>query len=163
MKPRSAASKILDRDRLAERFGQPRDSRVVFTNGCFDILHRGHVEYLTRARGLGDALIVGVNTDDSVRRLGKGDGRPLNREEDRALLIAALECVDAVCIFDEDTPLQLVSAVVPDVLVKGGDYSVEEVVGRDVVESAGGEVRILPFIPGFSTTDLVTRIRDAAP
>ena len=118
---------------------------------------------MTRARGLGDALIVGVNTDDSVRRLGKGDGRPLNREEDRALLIAALECVDAVCIFDEDTPLQLVSAVVPDVLVKGGDYSVEEVVGRDVVESAGGEVRILPFIPGFSTTDLVTRIRDAVP
>lgn len=154
---------MLERDGLVERYGRPRDNRVVFTNGCFDLLHRGHVEYLSRARQLGDVLVVGVNTDDSVRRLGKGDGRPLNRQDDRALLVAALEVVDAVCVFDEDTPLELITALVPDVLVKGGDYAIEEVVGRDVVESAGGEVRILPFVSGFSTTDLVTRIRNTAP
>jgi rfaE bifunctional protein nucleotidyltransferase chain/domain len=163
MKVGNPASKILDRTQLLERFGRPREGRIVFTNGCFDILHRGHVEYLARARALGDALVVGLNTDDSVRRLEKGGDRPFNREEDRALVLASLEIVDAVSLFGEDTPMQLIQALVPDVLVKGGDYGIEQVVGRKVVEAAGGEVRILPFVKGFSTTDLVNRIRNAAP
>ena len=151
--------KILSREDLVDRLGPPRDRRVVFTNGCFDILHPGHVEYLTLARSLGDTLVVGVNTDASVGRLEKGTGRPFNREGDRALVLAALEVVDAVTIFDEDTPLELIQALVPDVLVKGGDYRIDEVVGRRVVEAAGGEVRILPFVSGFSTSNLVNRIR----
>jgi rfaE bifunctional protein nucleotidyltransferase chain/domain len=162
MNVRDPASKILERTELVERYGRPREGRIVFTNGCFDILHRGHVEYLARARSLGDALIVGVNTDDSVRRLEKGRDRPFNREEDRALILASLEIVDAVSLFGEDTPMELLQDLVPDVLVKGGDYRIDQVVGRDVVEKAGGEVRILPFLEGFSTTDLITRIRNAS-
>jgi rfaE bifunctional protein nucleotidyltransferase chain/domain len=162
MNVRDPASKILERTELVERYGRPREGRIVFTNGCFDILHRGHVEYLVRARSLGDALIVGVNTDDSVRRLEKGRDRPFNREEDRALILASLEIVDAVSLFGEDTPMELLQDLVPDILVKGGDYRIDQVVGRDVVEKAGGEVRILPFLEGFSTTDLITRIRNAS-
>mgnify|MGYP001823084313 FL=1 len=162
MNVRDPASKILERTELVERYGRPREGRIVFTNGCFDILHRGHVEYLARARSLGDALIVGVNTDDSVRRLEKGRDRPFNREEDRALILASLEIVDAVSLFGEDTPMELLQDLVPDILVKGGDYRIDQVVGRDVVEKAGGEVRILPFLEGFSTTDLITRIRNAS-
>jgi rfaE bifunctional protein nucleotidyltransferase chain/domain len=131
----------------------------VFTNGVFDIVHRGHVSYLSRARGLGDALIVGVNTDASARRLGKGAGRPLNGESDRALVVAALECVDGVCLFDEDTPRELVTELLPDVLVKGSDYQISEIVGRAEVEAAGGHVVLVPFLEGYSTTDLVRRIR----
>lgn len=163
MNVRAPASKVLERTELVERYGRPREGRIVFTNGCFDILHRGHVEYLARARSLGDALIVGVNTDDSVRRLEKGRDRPFNREGDRALILASLEIVDAVSLFGEDTPMELLQDLVPDILVKGGDYRIDQVVGRDVVEKAGGEVRILPFLEGFSTTDLITRIRDASP
>lgn len=160
MKPRDAASKILDRTEAVERFGRPRERTVVFTNGVFDVLHRGHAGYLEAARALGDALVVGVNSDASARRLGKGPGRPLNRGVDRATLVASLESVDAVCLFDEDTPARLIEELLPDVLVKGGDYSLDRVVGREAVEAAGGRVELIPFVDGFSTTELVERIRE---
>lgn len=159
--PARAADKVLDRDRLVARYGRPRDGRLVFTNGCFDLLHPGHVAYLDEARRLGDALVVGVNTDASVRRL-KGPSRPLVAQADRALVLAALAAVDAVSLFDEDTPLELVRALRPDVLVKGGDYGIEGIVGREVVEGDGGEVRALAFREGYSTTALLERLRRGA-
>jgi D-beta-D-heptose 7-phosphate kinase/D-beta-D-heptose 1-phosphate adenosyltransferase len=133
---------------------------VVFTNGCFDVLHPGHVEHLAQAKALGDVLVVGLNSDASVRRL-KGAGRPLVREADRAAVLAALRSVDAVTLFDEDTPLELISTLLPDVLVKGGDYDLDGIVGREAVEEAGGEVRVLPFVEGYSTTDILGRSKDA--
>lgn len=133
--------------------------RVVFTNGCFDILHQGHVSYLEEARGLGDCLIVGVNSDSSVRRLGKGPDRPVNHEQSRARLLAALGCVDHVVIFDEETPLGLITAIMPDVLVKGGDWPVETIVGASEVLAAGGRVLSLPLVGECSTTGLLARIR----
>ena len=133
---------------------------MVLTNGCFELLHRGHVEYLAQARALGDVLVVGLNSDASVRRL-KGEGRPLAAEADRAAVVAALRCVDAVTVFDEDTPLELISTLLPDVLVKGGDYHLDDIVGREVVEEAGGEVRVLPFVVGYSTTKILDRLKDA--
>lgn len=159
--PRGARSKLLTRERLVERFGRPRAGQVVFTNGVFDLMHRGHAVYLSRARSLGDALVVGVNSDASARRLGKGPDRPINGEEDRALLVGALECVDAVCLFDEDTPAELIDRLLPDVLVKGGDYTVDEVAGGDRVLQAGGRVEIIDFVEGYSTTDLIRRVRGA--
>ncbi len=152
------AEKILSRAEVLARFGRPRTNRVVFTNGCFDLLHPGHVDYLDGARRLGDALVVALNTDRSVRAL-KGEGRPLVPEDARALVLAGLASVDAVTLFDEDTPRELLSALLPDVLVKGGDYQAENVVGGREVEAAGGVVRILPFQKGYSTSDLVERIR----
>ena len=136
--------------------------RVVFTNGCFDLLHRGHVEYLAEARALGDALVVAVNDDPSVRRL-KGPGRPLNPAADRARVLAALAAVDRVVLFAEDTPAELIAALVPDVLVKGGDYQLSGIVGREVGEAAGGEVVRIAFRPGYSTTDLIARLRALDP
>ncbi|MFC1660425.1 D-glycero-beta-D-manno-heptose 1-phosphate adenylyltransferase [Gemmatimonadota bacterium] len=152
--------KVLSREAFLQRFGRPRDYRLVFTNGCFDLLHRGHVEYLDKARRLGDALVVGVNTDASVERL-KGPGRPVVPHEDRAVVLAGLESVDAVALFDEDTPRALIAALLPDVLVKGGDYDLEDVVGREEVEAAGGEVLAIPLIRGRSTTDILVRARRA--
>lgn len=152
------ADKVLTRPELIARFGRPRERRVVFTNGCFDLLHRGHVEYLHAARELGDALVVGLNGDDSVRRL-KGPDRPLVPEEDRAIVLAGLGCVDAVTLFNEDTPADLIAALLPDVLVKGGDYAADEVVGGDDVRAHGGEVVIIGFVEGRSTTSLVHRIQ----
>lgn len=152
-------AKLLDRATLLQRFGRPRAERVVFTNGCFDILHRGHVAYLFEARALGDRLVVGLNTDDSVRRL-KGEGRPVVREEDRAFVLAGLACVDAVTLFDEDTPADLIGDLLPDVLVKGGDYRPDDVVGRDAVEAAGGRLVLIPFVTGRSTTGILQRIRE---
>jgi D-beta-D-heptose 7-phosphate kinase/D-beta-D-heptose 1-phosphate adenosyltransferase len=146
---RDPAAKILSRAELVGRYGRPRTERVVFTNGCFDLLHPGHVTYLTRARALGDALVVGLNTDASVRRLEKAPDRPLVPQASRALVLAALESVDAVTLFDEDTPA-----------AKGGDYRLDQVVGRDVVEAAGGRVELIPFVEGHSTTELVHRIRE---
>jgi rfaE bifunctional protein nucleotidyltransferase chain/domain len=134
-----------------------KKERVVFTNGCFDILHRGHVTYLAKAAGLGTKLIIGLNTDASVRRL-KGDSRPVNGERDRALLLASLLFVDAVVFFDTDTPLELICRVQPDVLVKGGDYQPEEIVGHDVVKAKGGEVITIPFVDGYSTTSLLRQL-----
>lgn len=156
---RAPEVKVQSRRELLERFGRPRDGTVVFTNGVFDILHRGHLAYLQVARAHGDALVVGVNSDASARRLGKGEGRPLNTAADRAYLLAGLECVDAVCVFEEDTPRDLIAALLPDVLVKGGDYAPSEVAGREEVEAAGGRVAIVPFVDGYSTTALVERIR----
>lgn len=131
---------------------------VVFTNGVFDILHPGHVDVLAAARAAGDALIVGVNSDESVRRL-KGADRPLRSAIERAYVLAALESVDAVTIFDQDTPIELIRLLRPDILVKGGDYTPDTVVGREEVESWGGRVLIVPLTPGQSTTDIMERMR----
>jgi D-beta-D-heptose 7-phosphate kinase/D-beta-D-heptose 1-phosphate adenosyltransferase len=131
--------------------------RVVFTNGCFDILHPGHVRYLQQARALGDALIVALNSDRSVQEL-KGPTRPILREEERAEVMAALGCVDFVTIFDAPTPREVIAALLPDVLVKGGDWGIESIVGREEVEAAGGRVLSLPFVDGSSTTDVIGRI-----
>ncbi len=136
-----------------------KGDRIVFTNGCFDILHRGHVEYLQEAATLGDRLVIGVNSDASVKRQGKGPERPLNDQDSRAKVLAALRLVDAVVIFEEDTPLVLIEAIVPDVLVKGGDWSEDRIVGADVVRKNGGDVRSLRLVDGFSTTALVEKIR----
>jgi rfaE bifunctional protein nucleotidyltransferase chain/domain len=154
-------TRILTRAELIERFGRPRDGVLVFTNGCFDILHRGHVEYLEYARSLGDALVVGLNSDESVRRL-KGSSRPLNPQEDRAIVLAGLRAVDAVTIFDEDTPLELIRELLPDRLVKGGDYRADTVVGATEVAEAGGRVVIAPLVPGRSTSELIARSRETS-
>jgi D-beta-D-heptose 7-phosphate kinase/D-beta-D-heptose 1-phosphate adenosyltransferase len=130
--------------------------QLVFTNGVFDLLHRGHVHYLLQARNLGDALVIGINADSSVKRL-KGDSRPIQNEEDRAYITSCLKCCDAVAIFDEDTPLELIKVVLPDVLVKGGDYEIENIVGRDVVEANGGVVKTIPLVEGRSTTNIIER------
>jgi rfaE bifunctional protein nucleotidyltransferase chain/domain len=133
--------------------------RVVFTNGCYDIIHPGHVDLISRARKLGDALIVALNADASVARLGKGADRPLNPLSVRAFVMAHIAGVDLVTAFDEDTPLELIRIIEPDVLVKGGDWKPEAIVGRDIVEARGGKVYSLPLINGFSTTALVEKIR----
>jgi rfaE bifunctional protein nucleotidyltransferase chain/domain len=143
----------------AVRWRARQAGRVVFTNGVFDLLHPGHVDVLHGARAEGDALVVGVNSDASVRRLGKGDGRPVRGQQERAYVLAALADVDAVVVFDEDTPLELVQALGPDVIVKGGDYSPETVVGADVVRARGGRVVIIPLTPGHSTTAIIERMR----
>jgi rfaE bifunctional protein nucleotidyltransferase chain/domain len=137
-----------------------KDDRIVFTNGCFDLLHRGHVQYLQEAAAVGDRLIVGVNSDTSVMRQGKGPGRPVNDQLSRMLVLAALRCVDAVTLFEEDTPLELVRSLRPDVLVKGGDWPLEKIVGADLVRSYGGEVRSIPVVAGFSSTAMIGRIRN---
>jgi rfaE bifunctional protein nucleotidyltransferase chain/domain len=131
--------------------------RVVFTNGVFDIVHRGHVEYLAKARSLGDALIVGINTDESVRRI-KGEKRPVVTLEDRAFVLANLLPVDVVCPFDEDTPYNLISAIVPDILVKGADWNIDDIVGKDIVLGAGGKVETIDYIPNRSTSGIIERI-----
>jgi rfaE bifunctional protein nucleotidyltransferase chain/domain len=133
---------------------------VVFTNGVFDLLHPGHIRYLKDARALGDALIIGLNSDASVRR-NKGPQRPINPESERAELLEALECVDAVVLFDEDTPADIIQVVGPDVLVKGADWPADQIVGRDTVEARGGRVVRIPVAPGHSTTALLERIRTA--
>lgn len=153
------AEKVMTGDEALRRFGRPRAGTVVFTNGVFDILHRGHVEYLFAARALGGALVVGLNTDASVRRLGKGADRPVNGEQDRAMVLAGLACVDAVTLFGDDTPRALIAALLPDVLVKGGDYSVDDIAGADEVRAAGGRVQVIPLVPGRSTTAILERAR----
>lgn len=152
-------SKIKSRDVLTLLIAaeKGRGKRVVFTNGCFDLLHAGHVKYLQKARSLGDLLVLGLNSDASVRRL-KGSKRPLISEDERAHLLAALDCIDYVTLFDEDTPLELITALKPHVLAKGGDYSLEGVVGRDVVEAYGGRVELVTFVDGKSTTNIIEKI-----
>ncbi|QIN79414.1 D-glycero-beta-D-manno-heptose 1-phosphate adenylyltransferase [Rubrobacter marinus] len=142
---------------------QEGGGRVVFTNGCFDLLHPGHVAYLESARALGDALVVGLNSDESVRGLGKGPDRPLVAEGDRAAVLGALRAVDAVVVFDERTPVRLMREVRPAVYVKGGDYRVEDLPEAEVADEIGAEVRIIPFEPGYSTSDLVRKIRSSSP
>ncbi len=154
---------IIPRHELASRIDQLRaeEKRIVFTNGCFDILHRGHVEYLAAARQLGDVLIVGLNSDASIRRL-KGPARPINPQEDRAAVLDGLRSVDIVTIFEEDTPAELIAIVLPDVLVKGGDYTEATIIGADVVRARGGHVVIVPLLEGRSTSALIARIRAMA-
>ena len=161
----STENKVINREEAARwvREMQDRGLRVVFTNGCFDLLHPGHVGYLEEARSLGEALIVAVNTDASVRRLGKGPERPVNPEGDRARVVAALQAVDRVVLFDEDTPLEILTALQPDILVKGGDYRLDEVVGRELIEARGGQVRVLPFRSGYATSRLLERLRSIEP
>jgi D-glycero-beta-D-manno-heptose 1-phosphate adenylyltransferase len=133
--------------------------KVVFTNGVFDILHRGHVEYLAGAKSMGDELIVGINSDASVKKI-KGPRRPVVGESDRAYLVSQLAPVDAVCIFEQETPYDIISALIPDVLVKGADWNVDDVVGKDVVERFGGKVLTLPFVPQHSTTSIIEKIKE---
>ncbi|MEB2284013.1 MAG: D-glycero-beta-D-manno-heptose 1-phosphate adenylyltransferase [Polyangiaceae bacterium UTPRO1] len=153
--------KIVDRAAAAAKAEEARRARqrVVFTNGCFDILHVGHVRYLAAARESGDLLVVGLNSDASVRRLHKGPERPLVPEAARAEVVAALAAVDWVTIFDEDTPADLIAAIQPDVLVKGADWAPDRVVGREIVEARGGRVVLVPLVAGFSTTSLIERWR----
>ncbi len=154
--------RIIRRDRLAEFREMNSGRRIVFTNGCFDILHRGHVTLLEQARSFGDLLVVGVNSDRSVRGLGKGGGRPLVPEDDRIYVLLGLRSVDYVTVFDEETPLETIEALRPDVLVKGGEYSRDEIVGADFVKSNGGRVERVGMVEGFSTTSLIDKMREGS-
>jgi D-beta-D-heptose 7-phosphate kinase/D-beta-D-heptose 1-phosphate adenosyltransferase len=157
-------SSILTLEEAILRFGREKRNgrRVVFTNGCFDLLHPGHIRSLEQARALGDALIVGLNGDAGVRQL-KGEGRPVIPERERAEILAALECVDAVVIFQDPTPREVIARLLPDVLVKGGDWPGDQIVGREEVEAAGGRVVSVPVAPGYSTTAILKKIREGTP
>ena len=134
--------------------------KIVFTNGCFDLLHLGHIDYLVKAADLGDKLVIGLNSDRSTRQL-KGEHRPINNEESRSAILAALFFVDAVVLFDEETPTNLIDLVKPDILVKGSDYKVDEIAGADIVTASGGEVRLLDYLPGYSTTAIEKKIKNS--
>ena len=155
------SDKVYTQAELVKELAKRREhgSRIVFTNGCFDLLHVGHIRYLQAARRFGDLLVVGVNSDASVRTLDKGDRRPLVPEGQRAEVVAALACVDYVVLFDEPDPKSLIAAIQPDVLAKGGDWKPDEVIGRDIVERRGGTLRIIPLVPDVSTTTLLRKIR----
>jgi D-glycero-beta-D-manno-heptose 1-phosphate adenylyltransferase len=155
--------KVIDRPELIAilRERRRRGERVVFTNGCFDLLHAGHVRYLQAARALGDLLVIGLNTDASVRTLNKGADRPLVPQAQRAEVLAALACVEYVVLFDEADPRGLIQALEPDVLVKGGDWRPDQIVGRDFVEARGGTVTTIPLVPGISTTAIVEKIKQS--
>lgn len=158
--PELIKNKILSLNDAAHQAKRWRllNKKVVFTNGCFDILHRGHIEILSQAAASGDVLIVGINSDASVKRL-KGNDRPVNDESFRALMLASLTIIDAVVLFEEDTPLNLINLIQPDVLLKGGDYAIEQIVGAEEVIKNGGEVKIVPFVKGYSTTTLIQKIQ----
>ena len=158
--PADPSEKLLSRE-AAVAWRRGARGKVAFTNGIFDVLHRGHVALLCAARAEGDLLVVGLNTDASARRL-KGPERPVNRAEDRAFVLGGLACVDAVVLFDEDTPAELIAALQPDVLVKGADYGPGQIVGADVVEARGGRVVRVPLEPGYSTTGLIAKVRGGA-
>lgn len=136
-----------------------KDKKIVFTNGCFDLLHMGHVDYLAKAASLGDILILGLNTDDSVRRI-KGDSRPIQDEESRAQILAAMQFIDAIVMFDEDTPYDLIKTIQPDFLVKGSDYNAKDIVGYDVLMNKGGQVVTIDFLEGYSTSRIVDKIKN---
>lgn len=155
------SSKLISQQEISRFVNAKRftGKRIVFTNGCFDILHAGHVDYLTQARDLGDILVLGLNTDESVKRLNKGPERPINNENARAKVLAGLGCVDAIVLFNEDTPYELINLVQPDVLVKGDDYKPEAIVGYDIVTARGGKVVTIPFLQGFSTTNIVNKLK----
>ncbi|MCE9536896.1 MAG: D-glycero-beta-D-manno-heptose 1-phosphate adenylyltransferase [Nitrospirae bacterium] len=154
-------SKLKQRQELATLLQSHRQAnqRIVFTNGCFDLMHVGHTRYLQAAKNLGDLLVVAVNSDESVKSLSKAPDRPIVPEAQRAEVVAALGCVDYVVLFNEPDPHSLIAALQPDVLVKGGDWAVEQIVGREIVEARGGVVRTIPLVPGVSTTTLIQRIR----
>lgn len=155
-------NKILDEERLSLWLDDCRKNNksIVFSNGCFDIIHRGHIEYLAKASDLGDKFIIGLNTDASIKRL-KGPSRPINNQDARAIVLAALQFVDAVVLFDEDTPYNLIKAVQPDVLVKGNDYKPEDIVGYDIVTAKGGVVTTVELVKGYSTTNTIAKMRNA--
>lgn len=157
-------TKVLSLDHLLATLSAERaeGKRIVFTNGCFDLMHIGHTRYLQAAKALGDILVVGVNSDASVRSLDKAPDRPIVPEAQRAEVVAALGCVDYVVIFSEPDPLRLITSVQPDILVKGGDWAIDRIVGRDIVEAHGGVVKTIPLEPGFSTTKLLQHIRSPA-
>ena len=154
---------VLSLEEVMERFAREKRNgkKVVFTNGCFDLLHPGHIRSLETARALGDALIVGINSDESVRTL-KGEGRPVIPEQERAEILASLECVDAVVIFEELTPQRVVAELLPDVLVKGGDWPGNQIVGREEVEAVGGRVVLVDVVEGYSTTEILRRIKEGS-
>ena len=160
-KPELIQRKILKQPELDRMlaYWRFRDQKIVFTNGCFDIIHLGHIDYLAKAAALGDKLIIGLNTDASTRRL-KGPHRPINDENARAMIMASFSFVDAVVLFDEDTPYNLIRTVQPDILVKGADYRAEDIVGYDIVTSKGGKVETLEYLPGYSTSLIEKRIRE---
>ena len=153
-------SKVFDNSSLKRNLSVWRfkNKKIVFTNGCFDILHLGHIDYLSKAKDLGDILIIGLNTDDSVKRL-KGKNRPVNIEKARALILASLKFVDAVILFDEDTPYNLIKKVQPDILIKGSDYKPEDIVGADIVKAKGGEIITIDFLKGYSTSAIIKKFK----
>jgi|SRR6185312_667342 len=157
----SIKAKIQTKEQLARTLAlwKFKDRKVVFTNGCFDLLHKGHVTYLAEAAELGDMLVVGLNSDASVKKLNKGGNRPIQEQDSRALILASLESVAVVIIFDEDTPADLIKLVQPDVLVKGGDWKPEQIAGYDTVKAKGGEVKVIEFVPGYSTTSIEQKIK----
>ncbi|MBL7923668.1 MAG: D-glycero-beta-D-manno-heptose 1-phosphate adenylyltransferase [Bacteroidia bacterium] len=154
--------KLMDSVRLVEKLHKWRDQgcKIVFTNGCFDILHLGHIDYLARAADFGDKMVIGLNTDASVSRL-KGPGRPINDERSRGMVLASLSYVSAIALFDTATPYDLIRLVQPDVLIKGADYKPEDIVGYDIVMARGGSVQTIPYVEGYSTTAIEQRIRQA--
>jgi rfaE bifunctional protein nucleotidyltransferase chain/domain len=154
-------SKIQSKETVKSRVKTEQEAgrKVVFTNGCFDLLHPGHVDYLSQARDLGDFLVLGLNTDASVKKLNKAPNRPLNDENSRALVLAGLASVDAIVLFDEETPYELIRFLQPDVLVKGDDYKPEQIAGYDIVVAKGGQVKTVPFLKGYSTTAIVKKIQ----
>lgn len=154
----SIRSKIVTLTELTQKLQHREGETIVFTNGCFDIIHRGHVDYLSRARDLGTKLVLGLNSDASVRRL-KGESRPIVDQQSRAFVLAGFQFIDYVVIFEEDTPFNLISTIQPDILVKGGDYKIENIVGHDIVEAHGGQVMTIPFVEGFSTTNIVNKMQ----
>ena len=155
-------SKIFSLDDLKNQVNAWKQAgeEVVFTNGCFDIIHRGHIEVLAQTADLGDRLIIGLNSDSSIQKL-KGEDRPIIDEQARAILLAALSFVDAVILFPEDTPINLISTLLPDVLAKGGDYEIETIVGHEIVQQNGGKVKLVPFVDGFSSTTIIEKIKNS--
>ncbi|GAB1403590.1 MAG: D-glycero-beta-D-manno-heptose 1-phosphate adenylyltransferase [Lentimicrobiaceae bacterium] len=160
--PEIIQQKILSPSRIDRTLAYWRfkDKRIVFTNGCFDLIHPGHIDYLAKAADLGDILIIGLNTDASTRKL-KGKGRPINDEQSRAVILASLFFVDAVVLFDDETPYELIKHIQPDILVKGADYKPHEIVGYDIVAAKGGQVQTIAFLPGYSTSIIEKRIRNS--
>lgn len=153
-------SKIFSLDNLKNQVNAWKQAgkKIVFTNGCFDIIHRGHIEVLAQTADLGDRLIIGLNSDISIQKL-KGEDRPIMTENSRAILLAALSFVDAVILFPEDTPINLISTLLPDILAKGGDYEIETIVGHEIVQNNGGQVILVPFVEGFSSTTIIDKIK----
>jgi len=154
-------SKIFDQDKLSELISNWKNDNktIVFTNGCFDVLHKGHIEYLLQAKNLGDILIIGLNSDNSVKRL-KGNTRPINNQDARALMLASFMFTDAIVVFDEDTPENIIKKYSPDVLVKGGDYSFNEIIGADYVTKNGGKVEIIPLVEGYSSSNIIKKFHE---
>ena len=155
-------NKIFSAERIRSQVDTWKKSgeKIVFTNGCFDIIHRGHIELLAHTADLGDKLIVGLNSDISIQKL-KGEGRPIIQEDSRAILLAALDFIDAIVLFSEETPLDLITTLKPDILVKGGDYKIDTIVGHKIVKENGGEVILIPFIDGFSSTNIINKIKNS--